>query len=139
MPLQALPQARAAFEIHNSPLSEAALVGFEYGYNIHDPQRLVIWEAQYGDFINGAQVMIDEYLVSARAKWGQTPSLVLLLPHGYEGQGPDHSSARLERFLQSCRRDQHAGRLPDAPPRSTSTCCAGRPRCWTTTRCRWSS
>ena len=101
VPLQALPQARAAFEIHNSPLSEAALVGFEYGYSIYDPQRLVIWEAQYGDFINGAQVLIDEYLVSARAKWGHTPSLVLLLPHGYEGQGPDHSSARVERFLQS--------------------------------------
>lgn len=100
-PLQTLPEARAAFEIHNSPLSEAALVGFEYGYSIYDPRRLVIWEAQYGDFINGAQVLIDEYLVSARAKWGHTPSLVLLLPHGYEGQGPDHSSARLERFLQS--------------------------------------
>jgi 2-oxoglutarate dehydrogenase E1 component len=101
VPLQALPQARASFEIHNSPLSEAALLGFEYGYSIYDPRRLVIWEAQYGDFINGAQVLIDEYLVSARAKWGHTPSLVLLLPHGYEGQGPDHSSARVERFLQS--------------------------------------
>jgi 2-oxoglutarate dehydrogenase E1 component len=101
VPLQALPEARAAFEIHNSPLSEAGLVGFEYGYSIFDPRRLVIWEAQYGDFINGAQVLIDEYLVSARAKWGHTPSLVLLLPHGYEGQGPDHSSARVERFLQS--------------------------------------
>ncbi len=101
IPLQALPQARAAFEIHNSPLSEAGLVGFEYGYSTYDPSRLVIWEAQYGDFINGAQVLIDEYLVSARAKWGHTPSLVLLLPHGYEGQGPDHSSARVERFLQA--------------------------------------
>ncbi len=101
VPLQALPQARAAFEIHNSPLSEAALVGFEYGYSIYDPRRLVMWEAQYGDFVNGAQVLIDEYLVSARAKWGHTPSLVLLLPHGYEGQGPDHSSARVERFLQA--------------------------------------
>jgi 2-oxoglutarate dehydrogenase E1 component len=100
-PLQALPQARAAFEIHNSPLSENALVGFEYGYSIYDPRRLVIWEAQYGDFINGAQVLIDEYVVSARAKWGHTPSLVLLLPHGYEGQGPDHSSCRVERFLQA--------------------------------------
>jgi 2-oxoglutarate dehydrogenase E1 component len=101
IPLQALPQSCAAFEIHNSPLSEAALVGFEYGYSIYDPRRLVIWEAQYGDFVNGAQVLIDEYLVSARAKWGQTPSLVLLLPHGFEGQGPDHSSARVERFLQA--------------------------------------
>lgn len=98
-PLQSLPQARAAFEIRNSPLSEAGAVGFEYGYNMERPERLVIWEAQYGDFANGAQVMIDEFLVSARAKWGQTPSLVLLLPHGFEGAGPDHSSGRVERFL----------------------------------------
>ena len=81
MPLQSLPQARAAFEIHNSPLTENALVGFEYGYNIQEPGRLVIWEAQYGDFINGAQTMIDEFIVSARGKWGLRPSLVFLLPH----------------------------------------------------------
>jgi 2-oxoglutarate dehydrogenase E1 component len=99
-PLQALPQARAAFEIHNSPLTENAVLGFEYGYNIQAPERLVIWEAQYGDFVNNAQMMIDETIASGRAKWEQTPSLVLLLPHGYEGQGPDHSSARPERFLQ---------------------------------------
>lgn len=100
IPLQALPQARAAYEIHNSPLSEQGVLGFEYGYNVQAPERLVLWEAQYGDFDNGAQVIIDEFIVSARSKWGQTPSLVLLLPHGYEGAGPDHSSARLERFLQ---------------------------------------
>jgi 2-oxoglutarate dehydrogenase E1 component len=100
VPLQALPQARASFEIRNSPLSESAAVGFEYGYNVQAPDRLVIWEAQYGDFINGAQLMLDEFVLSARAKWGQEPSLVLLLPHGYEGQGPDHASARPERFLQ---------------------------------------
>ena len=100
MPLQALPQAQASFEIHNSPLSENAAIGFEYGYNVQAPERLVIWEAQYGDFINGAQLVLDEFVLSARAKWGQTPSLVLLLPHGYEGQGPDHASARPERFLQ---------------------------------------
>jgi 2-oxoglutarate dehydrogenase E1 component len=100
VPLQSLPQAKAAFEVHNSPLTENAVVGFEYGYNIQEPSRLVIWEAQYGDFINGAQVMIDEFLVSARGKWGQRPSLVLLLPHAHEGQGPDHASARPERFLQ---------------------------------------
>ncbi|MEZ4547917.1 MAG: 2-oxoglutarate dehydrogenase E1 component, partial [Thermodesulfobacteriota bacterium] len=100
-PLQSFPQAKAAFEIYNSPLTENACIGFEYGYNIQEPARLVIWEAQYGDFINGAQTIIDEYFVSARAKWGQTPSLVLLLPHGYEGQGPDHSSGRLSRFLNS--------------------------------------
>jgi 2-oxoglutarate dehydrogenase E1 component len=100
VPLQSLPQARAAFEIHNSPLTENALVGFEYGYNIQEPGRLVIWEAQYGDFINGAQTMIDEFIVSARGKWGLRPSLVFLLPHAHEGQGPDHASARPERFLQ---------------------------------------
>ncbi len=99
-PLHHLPQATAAFEIHNSPLSENAAIGYEYGYNIQKPERLVIWEAQYGDFINTAQAVIDEFLVSGRAKWEQTPSLVLLLPHGYEGQGPDHSTGRLERFLQ---------------------------------------
>jgi 2-oxoglutarate dehydrogenase E1 component len=100
VPLQTLPQARAAFEIHNSPLTENAVVGFEYGYSVQEPARLVIWEAQYGDFINGAQVIIDEFLVSARGKWGQRPSLVMLLPHAHEGQGPDHASARPERFLQ---------------------------------------
>jgi 2-oxoglutarate dehydrogenase E1 component len=100
VPLQTMPQARAAFEIHNSPLTENAVIGFEYGYNIQEPARLVIWEAQYGDFINGAQVMIDEFIVSARGKWGLRPSLVLLLPHAHEGQGPDHASARPERFLQ---------------------------------------
>jgi 2-oxoglutarate dehydrogenase E1 component len=101
IPLQALPQAKASFEIRNSPLSEYACVGFELGYNLQEPGRLVLWEAQYGDFINGAQIVLDEYLTSGRAKWGLAPSLVLLLPHGYEGQGPDHSSARLERFLNA--------------------------------------
>ncbi len=100
VPMQTLPQAKAAFEIHNSPLTENALIGFEFGYNIQEPSRLVIWEAQYGDFINGAQTMIDEFLVSGRGKWGLRPSLVLLLPHAHEGQGPDHASARPERFLQ---------------------------------------
>jgi 2-oxoglutarate dehydrogenase E1 component len=102
VPLQTIPQARAAFEIHNSPLSENAVVGFEYGYNVQEPSRLVIWEAQYGDFFNGAQVILDEFIASARGKWGQRPSLVLLLPHAHEGQGPDHASARPERFLQLC-------------------------------------
>jgi 2-oxoglutarate dehydrogenase E1 component len=99
IPLQALPQARASFEIINSPLTESAALGFEFGVNIQGRERLVIWEAQYGDFANGAQVIIDEFVTSARSKWGQTPSLVLLLPHGNEGQGPDHSSGRPERFL----------------------------------------
>jgi 2-oxoglutarate dehydrogenase E1 component len=101
VPLQALPEAKASFEICNSPLSEYACVGFELGYNLQEADRLVLWEAQYGDFINGAQIILDEYLTSGRAKWGMAPSLVLLLPHGYEGQGPDHSSARLERFLNA--------------------------------------
>ncbi len=101
VPLQAIPRARAAFEIHNSPLTENATIGFEYGYNIQAPGRLVLWEGQYGDFINGAQVILDEFLTSGRAKWGLASSLVLLLPHGYEGQGPDHSSGRLERFLNA--------------------------------------
>jgi 2-oxoglutarate dehydrogenase E1 component len=100
-PLQTFPQAAASFEIHNSPLTENATIGFELGYNLQEPTRLVIWEAQYGDFINGAQVIVDQFLTSGRAKWGLRPSLVLLLPHGYEGQGPEHSSARPERFLQA--------------------------------------
>jgi 2-oxoglutarate dehydrogenase E1 component len=101
VPLQQLPQARAAFEIHNSPLTEAGTIGFEFGYNMQEPGHLVIWEAQYGDFINGAQIILDQFLTSGRAKWGLKPSMVFLLPHGYEGQGPEHSSARPERFLQA--------------------------------------
>ena len=97
--LQNFSQAKAAFEVLNSPLSEAGAIGFEIGYSLAAPERLVIWEAQYGDFVNNAQGVIDEFLLSGRAKWGLTPSLVLLLPHGNEGQGPDHSSARIERFL----------------------------------------
>lgn len=98
-PLQALPQAQAAFTVLNSPLSEAGAVGFEVGYNVQAPERLVLWEAQYGDFVNNAQAVIDEFLLAGRAKWGLRPSLVMLLPHGNEGMGPDHSSARIERFL----------------------------------------
>jgi 2-oxoglutarate dehydrogenase E1 component len=101
VPLQSFAAARASFDIHNSPLSENAAIGFEFGYNVYEPGCLVLWEAQYGDFINGAQVMLDEFVTSGRAKWGLMPSLVFLLPHGYEGQGPDHSSARPERILEA--------------------------------------
>ena len=100
VPLQELPQATASFAVYNSPLSEMAAMGFEYGYTVHAPEALVLWEGQFGDFANGAQVIIDQFLAAAHAKWEQEPALVLLLPHGYEGQGPEHSSARLERFLQ---------------------------------------
>ncbi|WP_172252955.1 2-oxoglutarate dehydrogenase E1 component [Saccharibacillus deserti] len=99
-PLHVLPEAKASFAIHNSPLSEASVIGFEYGYNVYSPQTLVIWEAQYGDFANAGQVLIDQFVLPGRSKWAQKSSLVMLLPHGYEGQGPEHSSARLERYLQ---------------------------------------
>ncbi len=100
-PIQHLGDAAAAFEVHNSPLSEYAALGFEYGYSVAAPEALVLWEAQFGDFVNNAQVIVDQFLVAGLAKWGQTSRLTLLLPHGYEGNGPEHSSARLERFLQS--------------------------------------
>ncbi len=98
-PIQHLLGARAPFELHNSPLSELACLGFEYGYAVAAPETLVLWEAQFGDFANGGEVIIDQFIISGLAKWGQTSRLTLLLPHGYEGQGPEHSSARLERFL----------------------------------------
>ncbi|QQK79975.1 2-oxoglutarate dehydrogenase E1 component [Salicibibacter cibi] len=98
-PMHTLSTAKASFALHNSPLSEAAVVGFEYGYNVQAPDTLVLWEAQYGDFNNAAQVIYDQFISAARAKWGQKSGIVLLLPHGHEGAGPEHSSARLERFL----------------------------------------
>jgi 2-oxoglutarate dehydrogenase E1 component len=99
-PLHTLPGESASFSMYNSPLSEIAVLGFEYGYDVVAPDSLVLWEAQYGDFANAGQVIIDQFLAAGKAKWRQKSSLVLLLPHGYEGQGPEHSSARLERFLQ---------------------------------------
>ena len=99
IPIQNLPDARVPFELHNSPLSEYACLGFEYGYAVEAQEALVLWEAQFGDFANGAEVVIDQFLIAGLAKWGETSRLTLLLPHGYEGQGPEHSSARLERFL----------------------------------------
>ncbi len=98
-PIQSLPDALAPLELHNSPLSELACMGFEYGYSQEAPETFVLWEAQFGDFVNSAQVIVDQFIASGLAKWGQTSRLTLLLPHGYEGSGPEHSSARLERFL----------------------------------------
>ena len=115
VPLASLPQASGTMEIYNSPLSETATMGFEYGYSTAAPDTLVLWEAQFGDFVNVAQPVIDQFLSADRAKWGQDSGLVLLLPHGYEGQGPEHSSARLERFLQLCADGNMVVAYPSTP------------------------
>jgi 2-oxoglutarate dehydrogenase E1 component len=114
-PLLYLTEDQARYTVYDSLLSEYAAMGFEYGYSLTRPNALVMWEAQFGDFVNGAQTMVDEYIASAEQKWGQHSGVTLLLPHGYEGQGPDHSSARPERFLQLCAQNNMTVAMPTSP------------------------
>jgi 2-oxoglutarate dehydrogenase E1 component len=115
VPLQHLDDEQGSFDIYDSLLSEYASMGFEYGYSVAAPEALVCWEGQFGDFVNGAQTIIDEFIAAGQAKWTQKSGVVLLLPHGYEGQGPDHSSARIERWLQLCSEGALAVCQPSTP------------------------